>query len=68
VIDTMGRILLSGRIVNDESSLLELIATVLALGGADPHDGLFGSGAPLSKRCQPAGPRVRNRLRGPHAW
>jgi hypothetical protein len=35
VIDTMGRILLSRRVVNDESSLLELIASVLALGGAD---------------------------------
>src|SRR5215472_14697453 len=36
VIDTVGRMLLSQRVVNDESSLLELIASVLALGGADP--------------------------------
>jgi transposase len=33
VIDTTGRILLSRRVVNDESALLELIAAVLALGG-----------------------------------
>jgi transposase len=33
VIDTTGRTLLSRRVVNDESALLELITAVLALGG-----------------------------------
>jgi hypothetical protein len=38
VIDSAGRVLLSRRVVNDESALLELIAAVLALAGgeADP--------------------------------
>src|SRR6476659_7139952 len=35
VIDAMGRTLVSRRVVNDESALLELIAAVLALGGGD---------------------------------
>jgi transposase len=36
VIDSAGRLLLSQRVVNDESALLELIAAVLAVAGADP--------------------------------
>jgi transposase len=36
VIDTTGRMLLSRRVVNDELSLVELIAGVLALAGGDP--------------------------------
>ena len=36
VIDTGGRVLLSRRVLNDESALLELIAAVLALTGGDP--------------------------------
>jgi transposase len=36
VIDSAGRLLLSRRVVNDESALLELIAAVLSLGGGDP--------------------------------
>ena len=35
VIDAAGRMLLSRRVVNDESALLELIAAVLALAGGD---------------------------------
>lgn len=35
VLDTTGRVLLSRRVVNDESSLLELIAAVLALAGEE---------------------------------
>jgi transposase len=35
VIDATGRVLLSRRVVNDESALLELIAVVLALAGGD---------------------------------
>lgn len=35
VIDVAGRLLLSRRVVNDESALLELIAAVLALAGGD---------------------------------
>jgi hypothetical protein len=35
VIDATGRVLLSRRVVNDESALLELIASVLALAGGD---------------------------------
>ena len=36
VIDSAGRLLLSRRVVNDESALLELVAAVLALAGGDP--------------------------------
>jgi transposase len=36
VIDATGRVLLSRRVVNDESALLELIAAVLAVAGGDP--------------------------------
>ena len=36
VIDSAGRLLLSRRVVNDESALLELIAAVLAVAGGDP--------------------------------
>ena len=36
VIDSAGRLLLSRRVVNDESALVELIAAVLALAGGDP--------------------------------
>ena len=36
VIDSTGRLLLSRRVVNDESALLELIAAVLAVAGEDP--------------------------------
>jgi transposase len=35
VIDSTGRLLLSRRVVNDESALLELIAAVLAVAGGD---------------------------------
>src|SRR6476660_9084359 len=35
VIDAAGRMVLSQRVANDESALLELIAAVLALGGGD---------------------------------
>src|SRR3954452_3586923 len=35
VIDAAGRMLLSRRVINDESALLELIATVLTLGKED---------------------------------
>lgn len=36
VIDSTGRLLLSRRVLNDESVLLELIAAVLAVAGGDP--------------------------------
>jgi len=36
VIDATGRVLLSRRVVNDESALVELIAAVLALASGDP--------------------------------
>jgi transposase len=36
VIDPAGRLLVSRRVVNDESALLELIAAVLAVAGGDP--------------------------------
>src|SRR5690348_18258311 len=36
VIDTAGRVLLSRRVINEESSLLKLIAAVVALAGRDP--------------------------------
>jgi transposase len=36
VIDAAGRMLLSRRVANDESALVELIAAVLALAGGDP--------------------------------
>jgi len=36
VIDSTGRLLMSRRVVNDESALLELIEAVLAVAGADP--------------------------------
>src|SRR5487761_2375443 len=36
VIDSTGRLMLSPRVVNDESALLELISAVLALAEGDP--------------------------------